>query len=547
MNIQRKVILHNKFEVKVVDARTGELKKEAVGYNVITDEFFKVRMNVYNSGNNAISTSAGLSYIGVGTGTGTPSIADTALFTPLFHRSASIVDTHYEYPTSYITKQIKINADEYNGSTITEVGLEYHYTVGMWSTDAYKLATHAMLQDSEGNIIAIEKTDVDVVYIRATFYVTFTPAGFGDNGAYPRPENNTLIQWIVNGSTSMALNAHRFPLEYASDLSADYLFTKSYSFTSGTGNYETFTWDLPVMNMLDSECNNHVIRILGIPGIGAYRFPDATVFPDYDVDHLVVGDGDGSETEFNVRCPLIKSGSAKVFVDSRLLDPTEYEFDYESNCNDSRENYYTAPMNCQMENVVFGDMRTRAPNTSYRYLDPLYWGIYPTAGNLYPSSCVVSEANPIWIDFGQAKQCNSLRIDDRDISATYLNRFVIEYSNDNENWTAVEYTRTQESYNSSITYYKWSWPMVSARYWRVYITGYNWTYYLYYGTNGPGTRDNAANGRGTFFLGKTVPGLKLRSAPAAGDTVEVSYKLNVPFKTANNLIRMTCSIILQRG
>ncbi len=544
MNIQEKVLLHNKFEVKVVDARTGELKQEAVGYNVILNAFFQTRLG---NGSNPGPTT-GLSYIGVGTGTGTPTIEDTGLFNTLFHRSATIVESHYEYPTSYITKQIKINADEYNGSTITEVGLEFYYTVGIWDSPAYRLATHAMLQDSEGNIIAIEKTDVDVVYINATFYVTFTPSGFGENGIYPRPENNMLVQWVVNGSTNVKLNTFRYDLDYSSDLENENYFTKTYSFTSGTGNYETNTWDLPVMNMLDTECNNHVLKVIGIPGIGAYRFPDPTVFPDYDVDHLVVGEGDGVTMEFSVRCPLIKAGTAKVFVDSRQLDDSEFEFDYESNCNDSRENYHTAPMNCQMENVVFGDVRTRSPSTSYSYRDPLFWGNYPLSGYLYPSSCVISESNPVWIDFGEAKQCNCLRIDNRAIGASYLGNFVVEYSNDNVNWTPVNLTRTEETYySSSVTYYKWTWPLTSARYWRVYISGYNWTYYIYYGSNGPGTRDNAANARGTFFLGKSVPGLKLRTAPAAGASVEVSYKLDIPFKTENNLIRLTCSILLQRG
>jgi hypothetical protein len=45
--------------------------------------------------------------------------------------------------------------------------------------------THAMLQDSEGNQIAIAKTDVDVVYITATFYATYTPSGFGRQRCVP--------------------------------------------------------------------------------------------------------------------------------------------------------------------------------------------------------------------------------------------------------------------------------------------------------------------------------------------------------------------------
>ncbi len=87
------------------------------------------------------------------------------------------LETVYEYPTSHTTKQIKLEATECNGSTITEVALEGYYS-GTFSS-YYYIMSHAMLQDSEGNRIAIAKTDSDVVYITATFYATCTPSGFG--------------------------------------------------------------------------------------------------------------------------------------------------------------------------------------------------------------------------------------------------------------------------------------------------------------------------------------------------------------------------------
>lgn len=139
-------------------------------------------------------------------------------------------------------------------------------------------------------------------------------------------------------------------------------------------------------------------------------------------------------------------------------------------------------------------------------------------------------------------------MDTRTISETYLPHMTIEYSDDNENWTPVEYAMTKEQINNSYTSYKWTWPLTSARYWRVYVKGYSWTYNLE-NNNNVGTRDNipASQARGTFFLGKSVPGLKLKTPPAAGEAVGVSYKLNIPFKTENNLIRLTCSLVLQRG
>ena len=79
---------------------------------------------------------------------------------------------------------------------------------------------------------------------------------------------------------------------------------------------------------------------------------------------------------------------------------------------------------------------------------------------------------------------------------------------------------------------------------------YNWTYNLYY-QNFP-TREGYAYGSSysygsSFFLGKTVPGLKFTTPPSAGASIDATYSIEYPFKTANNLLRFTYSIVLQRG
>jgi hypothetical protein len=546
MNIKQNVRLHNKFEITVCDAKTGEEKQKAYAYNVILDNFFKLRLR-YLDGDNQPGYTNSMSYIGVGTGSGTPAITDTSLFTPLLHRSADLVETHYEYPTSYITRQIKINADEYNGSVFTEVAMECVYYVGLWSTAVYLPCTHAMIQDSEGNPIAITKTDVDVVYISATFYCTFSQTGFGDNGVYPLPQNNILVKYLLLGNTELVVRSHRFPIGSASDLVNDYEFTKSFTFGNCTGDFDTKTLDFPVLTILDSEFNGHIVKNLGITGIGVFQFPDPSVFPDYEINHLVLGEGDGETTEFNIKCPLIKDGTVHIFVADRELSASDFEADYESNCIDKLENYYTAAMKCDGVHIKIGDTATRAPSTSYQYRDPVYWGVSPTSGYVFPSMCYVSQANPIFIDFSEPKECNRLKIHNNPLSATNLSRLVIECSDDNETWAPVEYTVDDETFSSSIHYYTFSFPLTTARYWRAYVTSYNWPYYYYYPSTSMGTRDGTTHIKSSLFLGRTVPGLKLNTPPQAGETIEASFKLNVPFKTENNILRMTCSAVLQRG
>lgn len=548
MNIKQEIRRHNKFEVTVCDTVTGVVKQEAVAYNIITDDFFKMKFGVFATGNDPIYPTANMTYISVGTGTGTPAITDTALFTALLHRESTLLETHYEYPTSYIVRQIKLNADEYNGQTLTEVGLEHYYTYGMWSSAGYKLCTHAMLQDAEGNQIAIAKTDTDVVFIRATFYCTFTQTGWGDNGVYPEASKNTLIQWLLHGTDSLLVRTSRYPIEHSSDLNNDYEYTKTYRVFDGRGNMTSMTFNLPEITILDTEFNTHVVKNIGIAGFGAFQFPDASAFPDYAVTRLTLGDGDGETTEYNIKCPCIKPDSVHIYVgDVEKTEGTDYTIDLESNCNDARENYHTAGMNCKMANVSFGNMSSKSPSTSYYYLDPLYWGLYRSSEYLYPANVTVNADTPIWIDFGEAKECNALRIDCKALASASIGNFRIEYSEDNEHWTAVTATREETVYSSSYTYYKWKWEPVSARYWRCYISGYNWTYTLNYSSSSMGTRDGTTHIKSSFYLGKSKPGLVFTTPPAEGETVETSYLLNVPFKTPNNLMRIACSVQLQRG
>lgn len=118
IEIQQTLKLHNKFELRVEDAVTGEVKQNVTAYNVITDNMIKGRTTGLWS-----SVSRNLfDRIVVGDGSGTPSTSDTALFNQILEKTSEVVEDVFQYPTSHITRQIKIEATECNGKTITEVG-----------------------------------------------------------------------------------------------------------------------------------------------------------------------------------------------------------------------------------------------------------------------------------------------------------------------------------------------------------------------------------------------------------------------------------------
>lgn len=146
MNLQEKAIVHNKFEFLVVDAITGKEKQKAVAYNTILDQWFLARVQFSQLGNYNSRTSDLFTYISFGIGSGNVSNTDTTLFSFLGRKQAELIEESYSYPTSYVKKQVKLEATEYVGKMISEVGFEYFYKASIYQTEYYYLVTHALLQ-----------------------------------------------------------------------------------------------------------------------------------------------------------------------------------------------------------------------------------------------------------------------------------------------------------------------------------------------------------------------------------------------------------------
>ena len=538
MKVEQKISVHNKFEVEVRDKDTGEVKQTAVGYNVILDRFFTAILTSTQSSHNL------LYYIAFGQGTGTPSASDTGLFSLIDAKSATVVETVYAYPTSHITKRVILDADSYNGRTITEVGFRgYSYLPSY--TEVY--SSHAMLQDSEGRQIAINKTDTDVVYINATFYCTYTPGGFGNNGIYPEPASNDLVKWVFgNAFTSysdyISLRTWHRALEHSSDLNRYYSFNKSYRVYSyntivglAVGDVASKTFTLEAASVLSGEGGTQTIKTLGFPGIGAFTFPDASILDRYRIQNKTIATGDGTTKEYSLGAPFIKRNSVHIYVDDvEKTEGTDFTINYDSNCTDNIGNYHTSRMSLlyDRDHVVFGDETTRSKigNTMY---DPICMAQSLGASSALPNFCYVKEATPIWIDFSEAKNCNRLVFKGFTLPSGREDSMVIECSSDNETWNAVPYVRAGQTYKFDDT---------SARYWRVYISGYTWVYYF----NVTSTVDGVGSIGATFFLGETHTALTFTNAPAQDSIITATYDLEIPYKTENNLIRMTVVISLNR-
>ena len=169
-NIDIRAEIHNRFDIEVIDAKTGKVRQKAQALNVVCNGYY----------NQLFTTAGNYRYIDVGSGNGTPSASDTALF----HKEAGYIQASgYTYNRNWnehwysVSYSVQISETQLVGVTITEVGVSDHY-------DSV-LCTHAMLEDMNGNQISIEKTNTDVVNIYVTRFLHWAPL---DNGKIQPPD-----------------------------------------------------------------------------------------------------------------------------------------------------------------------------------------------------------------------------------------------------------------------------------------------------------------------------------------------------------------------
>lgn len=181
-NINAKI--HNRFDIEVLDAETGELKQSARAYNTICDNLWK----------RIAGKSSYFSCIHYGRGLGTPSTSDKSLFSFIGYGSVSPTETIDWANGIYSRKgKLQLNAATAVGETITEVGIAY-------GSAESSLCTHAMLQDMNGNPISILKTETDVINIYATVFVHFSSEGYDDGSIrLYHQSNGSLLSCLAGG------------------------------------------------------------------------------------------------------------------------------------------------------------------------------------------------------------------------------------------------------------------------------------------------------------------------------------------------------------
>ena len=178
MELKANVKLHNRFDIEV-RGLDGELKQTAQAENIVLDSMWTRLCNGYTYFGN----------IHYGSGTGILSASRTSLFTHKGTATATTEEIIRGVPNTSWKRKIVLAPETAVGVNITEVGIAY-------DSSSSNLVTHAMLKDSEGNQISIEKTNTDVVTIYATVYITITNS-IEELRLMGLPNSNYLINYLT--------------------------------------------------------------------------------------------------------------------------------------------------------------------------------------------------------------------------------------------------------------------------------------------------------------------------------------------------------------
>ena len=290
MNTRVGVGIHNRFDIEVRDSVTGKLKQTGVAYNIVLNQMYT-------------RLCGGSTYfvnIHYGTGTGTLDAARTSLFTHLGTKTPTNVELVKSIPTSSWKRSIVLNPEEHVGSTLTEVGIAF----GATSTN---LVTHAVIKDSEGNPISIEKTATDLVTIHATVFVTFDTTNT-DLSYLGMPNSNTLVNYLIGGS---AAPTGSFGLKETLHSATRLGSSSNATWTSNVGDKKRET---NVLRFGVSVANGHAKHV-EFTNLFDLELPSAGIFTGQLYEGVPIGVGDGVEDTFVVPSFNVQDASLSVEID----------------------------------------------------------------------------------------------------------------------------------------------------------------------------------------------------------------------------------------
>ena len=499
MKLDVKSTIHNHFDIELID-KNDNVKQTAHAYNVVTNYFY----TRHNAGYGTRLTN-----ICLGTGTGTPSVTDTRLFTELYScrdgGSVSMLnridDLNYSFTVSYTFSE-----NEAIG-LITEIGIGDWWN-NHWTDNIQfgELCTHAMITDAEGHVISVDKTNRDRLHVTATLYISinlpnyYKQLPFCTGGlVWSRNQENTVteidwndnpnfwINWLcgIGNVTGIADRGIRFGLAEGQPIEYRRYNEVGYGLASAeiTNGFRLAINGTPDSGDFPSD-HTFQLKELKTP-FGLISLGDATIFPQLPLELTLPADG--TQTGFNFGIPSLLTPTA-VYINDVLQSPSSYTWN----------------------GIDYTFLNTEWESTNARYLKRVTGSC--VRGNFFGIAVCYNGATigvnssdlGAIFDFGEVITLRKVFANN---ASSYADHSV-EVSTDGNTWTT--YTVTTDKLNRILDID----PPIAARYVRYTVL-------------------NDETTLPWMMLCKGTPQLEFNTAPIAGSIIKIETASKYPIKNAN--------------
>lgn len=503
--------IHNRFDITLVDAKTGNIKETYTAYNVVLDNFYSQILN-----KNSIYDNNTIDRFLIGTGTGTLSTDRQSLFQYLADTTATLKSVEF--------LDNGLNVVVYSGTfsetqaigELTEIGFSGSRTSGI------NVYTHSLITDSEGNSISINKTNADILYVKGTIYSKITnngplkfyrvsnhgrnidarnaqpirlPVSCCEDTAYSggwksSTFNSTgmFTMWSLSGwdiwnpgQTPLAIEACGMtnPIESyynwasyvwnntsnlapaaetrGSNLDATTIRLTSNIMESTKGNYPS-TWFIKSMKLR----RDYV-------GLGYFTFPNPELYPVHEFTFTLAGDG--VTTDFELPLPEVLTEGIEIRINDTILGSEEYTF---SGKNFNMTQAWISADNRYM--IQTGLIQRANPSGGSRSGDSWVTPVFPT----FPGDFTYAQYDePIVYDFETPRKVNTFKMQNVSMRNIRISEdcdleFRLSYSHDQSDWVEVASQSVYVLVGSKTTYdpnidFEQTFEPVEARYWKIDI------------------------------------------------------------------------------
>ena len=532
---------NNTYKVELINSSTGEVKQEGSFHNIITNEM--KRLLVFTTGTDASSMEnnwycTALYKLRCGSGTTPPSATDTKLTTPIWSLfTGTIGNVTWVTPTTArCTGVYTIPANASYVGTVTEIGL---YPLAIPHTvygDRYtgeNCVTHALLTDSEGQIISFEKTDLDILKITVTIELSFSIA---DETfiAFPKPN---IFTYMLNAVGSLgapwpygSLELRRFHKDLSSDVAIigaerpsalDTAFPNSHLATNN-GTLLGIKWPKVRLGS-DSYKSETYFNGLAITGLGGWRLPNESIFPAYTIQGISIGTGDGQTTQFLNPLSYFKKDTDKVYKNGvQLTRGVDYTINSSSDANHIRE--ISNIKGLLPKKVTYAGSHHRYAGNA----EPLLLGTLQ--GTTTHATGVIggfTNTAPLKFEYDEPVTLNYIKAVNLGIfngsNQTFSGTIMLEYSTDGETYT--------EAARGTGNNFDVSFVETTAKYWQLKTTT----------TTSSG--DTCCTSKDSYIVvGHSEPYITFTEAPAEGDTLTMDVDMDIIMKNSNFVVDAEASI-----